>query len=213
MAVLVEGISVVVRRDAIDERHDGGLPAFTEAVPSVLFAADDYIAVVGFQAPEEAEAYCVTLAEAGINFGDEDDDDVPTDVAVVDQFEGILTDTDWLECARFDFDEQGHEITVCWFITGEHLHGEIDLPGEELDVAVPAGWEYEHSLSAAARYIPEDEAAERLEFLRHDPAGYDIYRDRETGEELCAPCEPHECCCGEEHGEDEDEGEDDEPAK
>jgi hypothetical protein len=201
MAVLVEGISVVARRDAIDERHSGGFDAFLEAVPTQLFAADDEIAVVGFQSADDAEAYCEVLAEAGISFGDEDDESVAADVAVVDQFEGVLTDTPWLECARFDFDSEGHEITVCWLIEGKHLHGEIELPGEELDVSVPDGWTYEHSLSATARFITDDEAAERLEFVRHDPDGYDVYRDRTTGEELYAPCCDHDAaepCCGHE---------------
>jgi len=192
MAVLVEGISVVVRRDAIDARHSGGIAAFVDGVPTQLFAADEQLAVVGFQSADEAEAFCEALAEAGISFGDEDDESVPTDVAVVDQFEGILTDTPWLECARFDFDGEGHEITVCWLMEGRHLHGEIDLPGTELDVAVPDGWTYEHSLSANARFIPDAEAGERLEFVRHEPSGADVYRDRVTGEELYAPCGGHD---------------------
>ena len=204
MAVLVEGISVVVRRAAIDERYSGGMEAFLEAVPTALFAADDEIAVVGFQSADEAEAYCEALAEAGISFGDEGDEGdegEAADVAVVDQFEGVLTETPWLECARFEFDDAGHEIAVCWLFEGEHIHGEINLPGEELDVAVPDGWEYETSMSATARFISDDEAAERLEFVRHDPSGVDVYRDRTTGEELFAPCCGHDAaapCCGHE---------------
>jgi len=41
MAVLVEAISVIVRRPAIDERFNGGWPAFLEAIPHQMGCHDN----------------------------------------------------------------------------------------------------------------------------------------------------------------------------
>lgn len=189
MAILIEGISVVVRRAAVGHAYPGGWEAFVEAAPGQAFCADDELACVGFEATDDAEAYCNDLAAAGLSFGD---GGAAVDVAVVDQFEGMIIETDWLECARLDFDAAGHEIAVCWLYEGPHIPGEIHLDGDEIEVAIPEGWTYETSMSATARFIPEDEVAERLEFVRHDPRGVDVYRDRETGEELFAQCDHEE---------------------
>jgi hypothetical protein len=189
MAVLVEGVSVVVRRAAIELRYSGGADAFVEAAAGPAFCADDELACVGFLATADAEAFCEALAEAGLSFGD---DGTAADVAVVDQFEGVVTDTDWLEFARLDSDGAGHEIAACWLYEGPRNDDVIHLPSGELELSVPDGWEYATSLSAAARFIADDEIDERLEFVRHDPSLGDIYRDLTTGEELYAQDGPDE---------------------
>lgn len=185
MAILIEGITVIVRRPAVEERYAGGLEAFAAAAPTPLVCLDDDLIAVAFMDPGEAEEYCTGLAEAGIRFGDEER---PPEVAIADQFHGLLTETDWIELARVDFDEEGHEITVAWFHEGEEHTGDLPGPGEELEVAVPEGWSYETSMSALARFVPEEEMAARLEFVRHDADGCDVYRDRATGEELHLHC-------------------------
>jgi hypothetical protein len=187
MAVLVEGISVVVRSAAIELRFAGGVEGFLEAAAGPTFCADDELACVGFLATAEAEAFCEALAAAGLSFGG---DDAPADVAVVDQFEGVVTDADWLEFARLDSDGAGHEIAACWLYEGPHTDDVIHLPSGELELSVPDGWTYAMSLSAAARFIPDDEIDERLEFVRHDASGREVYRDRTTGEELYAQDDP-----------------------
>ncbi len=181
MAVLIEGYSVVVLRMAVDLRYQGGWPQFVANVPTWLFAADKDLASVGFETPDEAEAYCEELADAGLSFGE--DDTVP-DVAVVDMFEGLLTETTWLEFARVDFDGQGHEIAVCWYWQEPEFPDMPHTHSMELEVVVPEGWSYKTSLSANARFIADEDLDERLEFVRHEPGGIDVYRDRVTGEEL-----------------------------
>ena len=57
MAVLVEGISVIVRRDAIESKYDGGWDTFVDNVPNATLCADDEIARVGFMGPADVEAF------------------------------------------------------------------------------------------------------------------------------------------------------------
>ena len=57
MAVLIEGISVIVRRDAIESRYRSGWDGFVADVPSATFCADEEIARVGFMHPVDVEAF------------------------------------------------------------------------------------------------------------------------------------------------------------
>jgi hypothetical protein len=68
MAVLVEGISVIVRRDAIGQRHADGWPGFLNTVPNETLCADDELARVGFMTPTEVEAYIHRLETRGLRF-------------------------------------------------------------------------------------------------------------------------------------------------
>jgi hypothetical protein len=47
MAVLCEGISVIVRRDAIDKDFDGGWSGFEALVPNSTLCTDGELARVG----------------------------------------------------------------------------------------------------------------------------------------------------------------------
>ena len=83
------------------------------------------------------------------------------------QREGFTVACDWLGT-----DVDGHGIRYCWLIGRE--------PGE---IAVPAGWSLESSLSESSVFVGNDELDERVEFIRMDGPIY-VYRDKTTGEEL-----------------------------
>ena len=68
MAVLVEAISVIVRRDAIDRRFSGGWREFLNAVPNNTFCADEDLARVGFMTPQDVEAFVRRLDCGGLTF-------------------------------------------------------------------------------------------------------------------------------------------------
>ena len=69
MAGLVEGISVIVRRDAIEEKIRGGLSAFLAAVPNGTCCMDDDLVRVGFMASEDADEYLRRLTAEGLTVG------------------------------------------------------------------------------------------------------------------------------------------------
>src|SRR5260370_3074825 len=68
MAVLVEAISVVVRRDAIDRAFDGGWRAFVSRLPNATLCTDDQLARVGFMDPKAVENFVKGLEAAGLVF-------------------------------------------------------------------------------------------------------------------------------------------------
>ncbi len=57
MAVLVEGISLVVRLEALQEKIPGGWEAFRSSVPNSTLCADGEVARVGFMSPADVEAF------------------------------------------------------------------------------------------------------------------------------------------------------------
>ena len=68
MAVLVEAISVVVRRDAIDSRLSGGWRNFLDIVPNNTLCLDEDIARVAFMTPPDVEAFISHLESGGLTF-------------------------------------------------------------------------------------------------------------------------------------------------
>ena len=68
MAVLVEALSVIVRRDRIEEKYSGGWSAFKKSIPNATFCADDEIAAVAFMSPNDVQAYVNRLERKGLVF-------------------------------------------------------------------------------------------------------------------------------------------------
>jgi hypothetical protein len=169
MAVLVEALSVVVRRDAIAVRYAGGWDAFGDDVPNGTLCADDDLARVGFMSPPDAQAFIAELETEGLRFLV---DGVATDLAVVDQQHGPLNPCRWLAFGRVPVGAD--TAAACWLADG---------PGPTASLATPEGWTFEGSLSQHFGFVPADHVDERLHLLRRD-AGQDVYLDLRTGNEI-----------------------------
>src|ERR1039458_7210552 len=100
MAVLVEAISVIVRRDSIEQKLSGGWNAFEQSVPNATLCDDGVLARVGFMDPRDVGRYIDWLEENGLVFFREGK---TVDIAVVDQLSGPTAPCEWLEVGRFPF--------------------------------------------------------------------------------------------------------------
>jgi hypothetical protein len=168
MAVLVEALSVVIRRDAIKRKYPGGWPAFVSAAPrNKTFCADTELARVGFMHPDDVGAFVQALKTRGLQFLDEQERAV--DVVVVDQREGPTTACPWLEF--FHHPIPGGRIAAARLITGT-----------DQTLQCPQDWEFEHSLSHQFEFHPS-RRSDDLEFVGRE-SGTDMFRKRSTGEEL-----------------------------
>ena len=170
MPVLVEAISLVVRRDAIDEHITQGWSGFTSCAPNQTLCTDGELARVGFMAPDHVGEFIETLERHGLQFMS---DGKCVDMSVVDQREGPTTACEWLKFGQLPV--EGGVVSACW------LDGSPNAAG--LSVAVPEGWTYIGSLSHDFKFTPTDKVNSELEFIRSDEA-VDVYRDRNSGEEL-----------------------------
>jgi hypothetical protein len=69
MPVLVEANSVIVRRDAIDARMQGGWEEFQRLAPAENLCADEDIVRVGFDEIEAAAEFVGLLLARGLRYG------------------------------------------------------------------------------------------------------------------------------------------------
>lgn len=167
MPVLVEAISVIVRRKRIDAVYPGGWPAFVHDCPNSTLCADDDLARVGFMAPDDVKRFCLGLERAGLTFVK---DQQAIDLAVVDQFTGPTTGCDWLDFGHTDSDDI--RVVSC------RLVGSPDAL-----IALPAGWRYESSLSKSSVFVPRGAAGSDLALIRREGAT-EVYLHRATGKEV-----------------------------
>jgi hypothetical protein len=84
---------------------------------------------------------------------------------VVDQNDGPMLPSDWLECFRSDVD--GHPVSLCC------LRGTSDG-----SFRAPPGWR--PGDSGSLRFVPKEKTEEQLTFVRHD-GNIDVLRDNTTG--------------------------------
>ena len=170
MAVLIEAISVVIRRETIADKYPGGLNQYVEDSPNRSLCMDEELVRVGFMIAGDASDFIASLEREGFNCVVDDKYD---EIAVVDQFAGIYLPCDWLEF-----------LTVVIF-KGDLMVKACNISGNPIDyLAFPAGWDYEHSLSKRPMVTTEADFALRTTFLRHEN-GIDIFWDKLTGKEVC----------------------------
>lgn len=161
MAVLVEGISVIVRIASIHSKIPDGWSGFERIVPNNTLCVDGELARVGFMATQEVEAFVNLLIELGLTFLK---DGKPIDIAVADQQLGLKTACTWLMFSHLTIDRSGGKVGVCWLTSEDRIpvagiHMPVGWrPGGEIKLSTPQGWSYEDSLSKQLGYIQ----AERL---------------------------------------------------
>ena len=135
MAVLVEGISVIVRRDALDSIMSW--KEFINLVPNLTLCSDHEIARVGFLGPYETKMFIQTLELKGLKHLDNGQ---AADISVADQQYGPMSPTPWLDFGHIE-------------INGERIAA-VRLKGSTLmKVIMPDDWEYEGSLSESFSYL------------------------------------------------------------
>ena len=182
MAVLIEAISVIVRRDAAVRSFRGGWEAFKGIVPNNTFCADKGISCVGFMEPNAARNFIERLEFGGLTFVE---DGEAKDLVVVDQQKGPTVDCRWLEFSRFPMGSSGYAL-ACWMWDKPRKGYGVHTSGKAIDLHTPLGWKYEGSLSQKFTFVPSEERNERLKFIRRE-GNLDVFQDNQTGEILFLP--------------------------
>lgn len=169
MAVLIEAVSVVIRRDAITKKYPGGWPAFVAETQVPSRCADNVLVALSFWEPTDADSCIESLVERGLvhlHHG------APADIEIVDQTQGRKHQAPW--CAVFECYLDGDPtktVTAC----SAHVIGEDRL-------FVPEGWVFEGSLSQRCRHF-ETAERERYISLLHQEDGRDIYHGPARGQD------------------------------
>lgn len=168
MAVLIEGISVITRVDAIRTRFRGGEKAFKDAIPNRTSCVDTHLIRVGFMTPQDAKGFVDQLVAGGLRFFDGQRFE---DMAIVDQNHGPTAPAPWLTIIHL----QEERIKFAAL-------AETD-PG---DFIVPSEWTLEQSLYRTGSFVPNDDLAIRMVPLGVDPSNESVERvfDRMLNKEM-----------------------------
>jgi hypothetical protein len=151
MAVLVEGISVIVRKDSISKKMQGGEAAFRKMIPHGNVCDDDELERVGFTTPQETKEFVGKLTDAGLTFFE---NEKCVDIVVCDQQRGPTISCDWIEFGHLPF-ESG-KIAAAWLFEGKRIGYGLHLPGTSLTFYTPGGWQFKGSLSEESYFLPND---------------------------------------------------------
>lgn len=153
MAVLVEALSVVVKRKVIEQKLKNGWSSLLELIPNATLCFDDELARVGFMSPAEVSEFVETLTELGMQIFKNGHFE---DAAVVDQVNGPTLPTSWLEFGKLPCDDEGNKVSACWLFEGERKGAGLHFISREISLALPRGWKYEKSLSKDFTFVRND---------------------------------------------------------
>lgn len=153
MAVLVEGISVLIRKDSIQNKISGGDASFRLLIPNSTFCEDDQLARVGFLNPADVESFVDELENAGLTFME---DGRSVDITVCDQQRGLTTECDWLEFARLTMEDG--KVGAAWMFEGKRIAAGIHMSSKNMELATPLGWRFKDSLSEKFQFVPDGES-------------------------------------------------------
>ena len=170
MAVLVEAISVIIKRSAIDEKFPGEWNGFLSQLPNKTMCADSELVRIGFMSPVDVESYVKLLESHGIQYKA---NGPAIDLVVADQQRGFAETCDWASFGRGSIDgNPDHVVAGC-----------VAVNSSEGTLVTPDGWEYEGSLSQTFTFTPAESIDKSLKFLRHED-GLDVYLNELNGKEV-----------------------------
>ncbi|KIX11525.1 hypothetical protein [Dethiosulfatarculus sandiegensis] len=170
MAVLIEGISVVIKVESIFSKYPGGWGQFKQEVPNKTLCSDNELARVGFMAPDDVRHYCNFLSTKGLIYLA---DGQAQDIVVADQIRGFTCKCTWAEFGHVNLnDNSNQKITACRILNSDNYQ-----------VFIPVGWSYEHSLSKEHTFIENRNIKNRTIPLENEN-NLDTFLDKKAGDEL-----------------------------
>lgn len=170
MSVLIEAFSVVVRNEAIEQKYPGGIDAFRQSCPEGTFCMDsNIISRIGFATLGDADDFAFSLLELGLSYIV---DGEFSEIAVLDQFDGLVIPCPWLEFGSQKIFKGKQKISIC------------QVKGcTSMGAAVPIDWIYSNAEGRRCIGMDIKEMEKRFIFLRHE-GRFDYYLDVLTSREM-----------------------------
>lgn len=186
MGVLVEAYSVIIRKDAIEQKFLGGYKGLLEKVPNETICDDGEIIRVGFMSSRDVHVYVSELEQSGLIFIK---DEKAVDIALADQNNGVTTPCDWLQFLYIkSSDSENATIPVCLFFDGPKRDPDdttLYIRGDSLTfpIAFPTDWKYEGSIVQSNQLTTAEQINDRYKYVRSEGT-LQVYLDTETGREV-----------------------------
>ena len=168
MAVIVEGLSMLLRCSSISQQYKGGLQAFVGGLHEGRLCADGELLAISLDRSEQVDSYLLQFKRKGLHAG--------VDLAVADQIFGLSSPCEWLEVQRIYWNQLPSQPIMIASLNNSQFEG----------VATPADWEYAQSLSKKIRLMDGVALPEQVTYL-HTENGMDVLRENTTGDLLYVP--------------------------
>ena len=145
MTVLVEGVSVIIKLEAINRIIPDGWEGFRQYVPNFSWCKDDKLVSLGFLDGDEAKEFANKLESLNLVYQGSEG---AQDFALVDQIYGVSTKCNWLECGHLDIHNDPQQKVAACRIAGI----------SDDTIVTPEGWKYENSLTAIHGLTPSSQS-------------------------------------------------------
>jgi tetratricopeptide (TPR) repeat protein len=168
MAILIEGVSVVITTSDLDTHFPGGSAAFAAQVPNSTYCSDGVLARVSFMVVDDARLFVGALANRFNNTWKA----TPQNIAVIDATQGFLTKCDWLKADLKTIPNAEGKliaVTVAWL--GD---------GDPSTFSAPAGWQLRSMVTLSQADLEQNYEVVKVEETSSGGA-VTTYRHRETG--------------------------------
>ena len=184
MPVLIEGVSVLLRKGFIHERYKGGYAQFLfDLNDYVSFTASNQLLCVAYKTHDEARALLKMLADNGMRVAlINEEDPARTDAVLVDQVFGPSVRVWWIDLipvsrsrkimakAKMELKKGIKELPqehILIAATYEEMDEKEELRiknWDQGDIAYPLDWKYENSKSLDLEFL---RMAENRSYLNH----------------------------------------------
>ena len=136
MAVLIEGVCLLLRCEAVAKLYPGGVSALAEACTAEAVCADDDLMALTFDDSDAAEDYLAELEQYGFRHLY---NDMAVDAVLADPHLGPVSPCGWAEYGQAEVDsDPSKRVALC------------AMPGTDWnDLCVPRGWRFRGSRSEA----------------------------------------------------------------
>jgi hypothetical protein len=134
MAVLVEGVCLLLRCDSVNRLYPGGVAALADECTAQAVCADEELMALTFEDSDAAEEYLAELEQYGFRHLH---NDMAVDAVLADPHLGPISPCGWAEYGQAAIDsDETKRVAIC------------SMPGAEVsDLCVPKGWRFKGSLS------------------------------------------------------------------
>lgn len=136
MAVLIEGVCLLLRCEAVERHYPGGVTALAEECPAAGACADDDLVALTFDDSDAAEDYLAELESYGLRHLV---DDMAVDAVLADPHLGPVSPCGWVEYGQVVIGADARQRVAVGALPGTD-------PGT---LNVPTGWRFAGSRSEA----------------------------------------------------------------
>ncbi|HET8935015.1 MAG TPA: hypothetical protein VFN67_16315 [Polyangiales bacterium] len=144
MAVLIEGVCLLLRCDAVERLYPGGVKALASSCTAEAVCADEELMSLTFDDSDAAEDYLAELEQYGFRHLVHD---LAIDAVLADPHLGPISPCGWADYGQVTIESDPNKrVAVC------------SMPGAEVsDLCVPRGWRFKGSRSEALALAQDDD--------------------------------------------------------